>query len=65
MIGIMKRSLFRIIIIFLLILFATNITKEIKKGETYYLINEKDKEEWVGWLFEGVYILPDNFLKII
>ena len=45
-------------------MFTTNITKEIKKGETYYLINEKDKEEWVGWLFEGVYILPDNFLKI-
>ena len=45
MIGIMKRSLFMIIIIFLLILFTTNITKEIKKGETYYLINEKDKEE--------------------
>ena len=63
MIDIMKRNLFRIIIIFL-ILFTTNITKEIKKGETYYLINEKDKEEWVGWLFEGVYILPDNFLKI-
>ena len=39
-------------------------TKEVQRGETYYLINKKDNEEWDGRLLEGGYKLPDNSLKM-
>ena len=39
-------------------------TKEVQRGETYYLINKKDNEEWDGRLLEGGYKLPDNSMKL-
>ena len=38
--------------------------KEAQRGETYYVIEKKDKEEWDGRLLEGGYKLPDNSLKM-
>ena len=38
--------------------------KEAQRGETYYVIGKKDKEEWDGRLLEGGYKLPDNSLKM-
>ena len=45
--------------------YVTSIeTKEVQRGETYYLINKKDNEEWDGRLLEGGYKLPDNSMKL-
>ena len=38
--------------------------KEAQRGETYYVIEKKDKEEWDGRLLEGGYKLPDNSMKL-
>ena len=38
--------------------------KEAQRGETYYVIEKKDKEEWDGRLLEGGYKLPDNSVKM-
>ena len=45
--------------------FVTKIeTKEVQRGETYYVINKKNSEEWDGRLLEGGNKLPDNSLKL-
>ena len=39
-------------------------TKEIQRGETYYVINKKNNEEWNGRLIEAGNKLPENSLKL-
>ena len=39
-------------------------TKEIQRGETYYVINKKNNEEWNGRLVEAGNKLPENSLKM-
>ena len=45
--------------------FVTKIeSKEEQRGETWYVINKKDSEEWDGRLLEGGNKLPDNSMKM-
>ena len=37
---------------------------EVQRGETWYVINKKDSEEWDGRLLEGGNKLPDNSMKM-
>ena len=37
---------------------------EVRRGETWYVINKKDSEEWDGRLLEGGNKLPDNSMKM-
>ena len=38
--------------------------KEVQRGETRYLINKKNNEEWDGRLIEAGNRLPENSLKM-
>ena len=45
--------------------FVSNIqTKEVQRGETYYVINKKNSEEWDGRLIEAGNKLPGNSMKL-
>ena len=45
--------------------FVTDIQrKEIQRGETYYVINKKNSEEWDGRLIEAGNKLPENSMKL-
>ena len=45
--------------------FVTKIeSKEEQRGETWYVINKKDSEEWDGRLLEGGNKLPENSMKM-
>ena len=45
--------------------FVTKIENtEVQRGETWYVINKKDSEEWDGRLLEGGNKLPDNSMKM-
>ena len=45
--------------------FVTDIQrKEIQRGETYYVINKKNHEEWDGRLIEAGNRLPENSMKL-
>ena len=45
--------------------FVTDIQrKEIQRGETYYVINKKNNEEWDGRLIEAGNKLPENSMKL-
>ena len=39
-------------------------TKEVQRGETYYVINKKNSEEWDGRLIEAGNKLPENSMKL-
>jgi hypothetical protein len=39
-------------------------SKEEQRGETWYVINKKDNEEWDGRLLEGGNKLPENSMKM-
>ena len=38
--------------------------KEVQRGETYYVINKKNNEEWDGRLIEAGNKLPENSMKL-
>ena len=38
--------------------------KEVQRGETYYVINKKNHEEWDGRLIEAGNRLPENSMKL-
>ena len=38
--------------------------KEVQRGETRFLINKKNNEEWDGRLIEAGNRLPENSLKM-
>ena len=45
--------------------FVSNIqTKEVQRGETYYVINKKNSAEWDGRLIEAGNKLPENSMKL-
>ena len=45
--------------------FVTDIQrKEVQRGETYYVINKKNSEEWDGRLIEAGNRLPENSMKL-
>ncbi len=45
--------------------FVTEIqSKEVQRGETQYVINKKNNEEWDGRLIEAGNKLPENSLKM-
>ena len=45
--------------------FVTEIkSKEVQRGETWYVLKKKRDEEWDGKLLEGSSKLPDNSLKM-
>ena len=45
--------------------FVTKIENtEVQRGETWYVINKKDSEEWDGRLLEGGNKLPENSMKM-
>ena len=39
-------------------------SKEVQRGETWYVLKKKNNEEWDGRLLEGGSRLPDNSLKM-
>jgi hypothetical protein len=39
-------------------------SKEVQMGETQYVINKKNNEEWDGRLIEAGNKLPENSLKM-
>ena len=38
--------------------------KEVQRGETYYVLNKKNNEEWDGRLIEAGNKLPENSMKL-